>query len=142
MCRRTIAMLAACALALSASACGSTSSGATTPRPPAPVDLSVYISNSAVSVSPASVGAGPVAFTVTNQADQTESLQIVQGGAAAGQSLANTGPINPQATAQVTVNFAQPGTFTVSTADGGSIKPATIHVGKERSGSDNQLLQP
>ena len=58
MCRWTIGMLAVGALAVSA--CGSTSQGATTPRPPAPVNLTVYIDNSRVSVSPTSVGAGPV----------------------------------------------------------------------------------
>ena len=51
MCTRTtIGMLAVSALAVSA--CGATSKGATTPRPPAPVNLTVYIDNSRVSVSP------------------------------------------------------------------------------------------
>ncbi len=139
-------MLAASALGVSASACGSTSSGATTPRSPAPVNLTVYISNSKVSVSPASVGAGPVVFIITNQASQAESLQILPAGSAAGQPLANTGPINPQATAQVTVDFTTPGDYSVATADGegggGSINAATIHVGKPRTNSSGQLLQP
>ncbi len=59
-------MLACAALAVSA--CGSSATGATTPRPPAPVNLTVYIDNSRVSVSPSSVGAGPVEFIITNQA--------------------------------------------------------------------------
>jgi len=59
MCRWTIRMLALGALAVSG--CGGTSKGATTPRPPAPVNLTVYIDNSRVSVSPTTVGAGPVA---------------------------------------------------------------------------------
>jgi hypothetical protein len=129
--------------ALAVSACGSTSQGATTPRPPAPINLTVYIDNSRVSASPTVVGAGPVAFIITNQASQAESLAVQRSGNGAGQPLANTGPINPQATAQVTVNFTSPGRYSLSTdGNGGSIRPASIHIGKPRSSSDNQLLQP
>jgi hypothetical protein len=140
--RSTIGMVAISALALSA--CGSTSSGATTPRPPAPVNLTVYIDNSRVSVSPSTVGAGPAAFIITNQASQAESLAILPSG---GRALADTGPINPQATAQLTVNFTSQGDYSLSTAngDGGSDSPirgTSIHVGPPRSSSDNQLLQP
>ena len=125
-------MLAASALALTA--CGSTSSGAVTPRPPAPVNLTVYIDNGSVSVSPSSVGAGPVTFIITNQASQAESLSILRSSSSAGDPLASTGPINPQATAQVTVNFCSRGTYSLSTgaADAGtgsSIRPASIAVG-------------
>jgi hypothetical protein len=145
MCRRTIAMLAGTALAVSA--CGSSSPAATTPRPPSPVNLTVFIDNSRVSVSPTIVGAGPVEFIITNQASQAESLAILPSGASAGQPLANTGPINPQATAQVTVNFSSPGSYSLATGGGGpgsgsAIRAASIHVGAKRASSDNQLLQP
>ena len=138
-------MLALSAVAVSA--CGSTSSGATTPRPPAPVNLTVYVDNSRVSVSPRSVGAGPVAFIITNQANHAESLAVLRAGRDAGQPLANTGPINPQATAQVTVDFTSPGTYSLSTAGGDSgsgpsIRAALFHIGAPRASSDNQLLQP
>ena len=141
----TIAMLAGTALAVSA--CGSTARGVTTPRPPAPVNLTVFIDNSRVSVSPTTVGAGPVAFIITNQASQTESLAILPAGASAGQPLADTGPINPQGTAQLTVNFSSPGSYSVSTGGGdagsrSSIRATLIHIGHKRGNSDNQLLQP
>jgi hypothetical protein len=145
MCRRTIGILAVSALAVSA--CGSTSSGATTPRPPAPVNVTVYIDNSRVSISPNSVSAGPVVFIITNQASQAESLAILRSGSP-GRALANTeAPINPQATDQLTVNFSSQGNYSVSTGGGGagsgsSIQPASIHIGSPRSSSDNQLLQP
>ena len=151
--RTTIAMLA-CA-ALTVSACGSSATGATTPRPPAPVNVTVYIDNSRVSASPSSVGAGPVDFIITNQASRAESLTVLRSGAAAGQSLANTGPINPQATAQVTVNFTSPGRYSLSTNGGGggggagggaggaeAIRAASLRIGRPRPNSDNQLLQP
>ena len=139
-------MLAVSALALSA--CGSTSKGATAPRPPTPVNLAVYIDDSRVSVSPTTVGAGPVAFIITNQASQAESLAVVPSGSPAAQPLVNTGPINPQATAQVTVDFSSPGRYSLSTGggDGGgsgeAIRAASIRIGKARSSSDNQLMQP
>jgi hypothetical protein len=143
--RTTIGMLAVIALAVSA--CGATSKGATTPRPPPPVNLTVYIDNSRVSVSPSRVGAGPVAFIITNQAREAESLAILPARSAAGQALANTGPINPQATAQVTVNFNSPGLYTLSTNDqggdgGSSIRAAALRVGRPRPSGNNQLLQP
>jgi len=134
-------MLAVSALAVSG--CGATSKGATTPRPPAPINLTVYVDNSRVSVSPTTVGAGPVAFIITNQASQAESLSILPAGSSAGQPLADTGPINPQATAQVTVNFTSPGSYTVSAdGTGSSLRGATIHVGAARQSSANQVLQP
>ncbi len=145
MCRRTtIGMLAVSALAVSA--CGASSQGATTPRAPAPVNLTVYIDNSRVSVAPTIVGAGEITFIITNQASQAESLAVMRAGTAAGQPLANTGPINPQATAQVTVSFPSPGAYSLSTGgDGGggsTIRAASFTVGKARANSNDALLQP
>jgi hypothetical protein len=133
---------------LSVSGCGSAGTFANKPRPATPVDLTVYINNQRVSVSPASVGAGEVIFIVTNQADKAESLTIHRGG----QSLANTGPINPQSTQQVTVDFNRPGQYTMSTTGSGGtdaqasgrspIQPASLRIGAKRAGSSNALLQP
>jgi hypothetical protein len=132
--------------------CGSTGgSFANKPRPATPVNLTVYINSARVSVSPAAVGAGPVVFIVTNQDSKTESLTISP--ALAGSApLASTGPINPQATAEVTVDFQNPGDYTIDTSIGGSsqaaratpstIQPATLHVGTPRPSASNQLLQP
>jgi len=55
--------------ALVVSACGS--AGGQSPsasRPANPVNLTVYVNDSRVSVSPTRVGAGPITFIVTNQA--------------------------------------------------------------------------
>jgi hypothetical protein len=138
-------MLAGTALAVSA--CGSTSHGVTAPRPPAPVNLTVYIDNSRVSASPTMVGAGPIQFIITNQARQAQSLAILPSGASVGPPLANTGPINPQGTAQVIVDFSSPGSYSLSTGGGeatagSTIRAALIHIGPRRPSSDNQLLQP
>jgi hypothetical protein len=147
--KTTSLLLAACAAA--AAGCSSSGSFANKPAPPQPVNVTVYINDSKVSASPTKIGAGPVNFIVTNQASQSESLTIQPAGGA-GQALANTGPINPQATAQIQVNFSSKGDYTVATTAGGSsdaasatstpIQPVTIHVGAPRSGGSTQLLNP
>ena len=122
------------------------------PRPASPVNLTVYINDQRVSVSPSSIGAGPVVFIVTNQASNSESLTILPAGVSAAQPLADTGPISPQATAQVTVNFSSPGNFLVTSTSGAAtqasaalpagIQPALLHIGKPRPSASNQLLSP
>jgi hypothetical protein len=132
---------------LAVAGCGSTTHFVGHNRPPTPVDLTVYINDARVSVSPASVGAGPVIFYVTNQASRTESLMI-QPRSGSSQSLASTGPINPRSTAQVTVDFT-PGDYTVGTSaqtdalpGSRSIASATLRIGKLRANANNTLLQP
>jgi hypothetical protein len=138
--------------AFGATACGGGTHFANLPRPPSPVNLTVFIDNQRVSVSPTSVGAGPIVFIVTNQASSAESLSVLTAGAGASQSLASTGPISPQATAQVTVNLNTPGDYSVaitpsSSTEAGAatpsgIQPAVIHIGKPRASASNQLLSP
>ena len=107
----------------------------------------MFIDNSAVSVSPATVGAGPVEFIITNQAAQAESLAILRAGAAAGQPLANTGPINPQAHRPGDRQLLLPAATRSpppagAPAPASTIRAASIHIGAKRASSDNQLLQP
>lgn len=133
------------------SACGSSGTFANKPRPATPVNLTVYINDQRISLSPASVGAGEVVFIVTNQASRAVSLTIHPAGNSS-QSLASTGPINPQATGQVAVDLGQPGEYSVSTAavaatdaalaEQHSIQSASLYVGAPRPSSSNQLLQP
>jgi hypothetical protein len=143
---RTIGQLAFTALVVSA--CGS--AGGQSPsaaRPANPVNLTVYVNDSRVSVSPAHVGAGPITFIVTNQASRSEALAISMGGS----TLASTAPINPQGTTQVSVDF-KPGEYTIATGNRGgndaqlskqsSIRPASIHIGRQRASSSNSVLQP
>jgi plastocyanin len=124
--------------------CGSASTFADKPRPATTVNLTVYVNNQRVSVSPASVGAGAVQFIITNQAAHNESVEVQD---QAGSSIANTGPINPGATATVTVDF-HPGDYTLSTGATSTahqipgIVPATLHIGRARPNADNELLQP
>jgi hypothetical protein len=117
------------------------------PRPPTPVNLTVYISNQRVLVSPTFVGAGPVVFVVTNQSARTQTLSIHGGHAPIA-----TGPIVPQGTTQVQVNFRTPGLYVLaSTPVRGTqaaqalpspIRPAALRIGRPRPSADNQLLEP
>ncbi len=136
--------------ALMMSACGSTGGHAASQlRPPTPVNLTVYVSDSNISVSPSSVGAGPVVFIVTNQASHSESLAISKSGQ--NHPIASTAPINPQGTTQVSVNF-RPGEYTVATAAHGStdaslsapstIRSASIHIGAQRPHTGSALQEP
>ncbi len=145
--RATIGILALSAAV--AAGCGGGKHFANQPRPPIPVNLTVYINNSRTLVSPSSVGAGPVTFIITNQASTAESLTVQS--TAGGAALATTAPINPQATSEVQVNFT-PGTYTLATngsggtdasqASPGRIQPATLVVGPQRQNSNSALLQP
>lgn len=145
---RQLATVAAASLVVTACGGGGGRSAALV-RPPSPVYLSVYVNNSRVSVSPGSVGAGPVIFQVTNQSDRSQALAIA--GAASARTLATTAPISPQGTTQVDVNI-DPGQYTIGVAAQGRteaqrsqsspIRPASFHIGSSRPNSSNQLLQP
>jgi hypothetical protein len=147
--RTTCATLTVTALAVSG--CGGGSHFANKPRPASPINLTVYVNDSKVSVSPDSVGAGEIIFIVTNQASKTESLSIHPAGDP-GRSLASTGPINPQATAQVTVDLHDPGDYTIAAgkiggteaqaANPSPIHPGRLRIGQPRPSASNALLQP
>lgn len=148
MCFRKIGVLGVSMIAVAG--CGSIGGkAATVARTPTPVNLTVYVNDARVSVSPESVGAGPVVFIVTNQASRAEALSISRSGQSG--VLASTAPINPQGTTQVSVNF-RPGDYTIGTAPKGGtdaalsvsppIRSALIHIGHRRQSSSNQLLQP
>ena len=128
--------------------CGSAGgSAASRPAPPDPLGVSVLITDSRVVASPATFGAGPVLFTVTNQAHGSQSLRIVRrhGGA-----VADTAPLNPQGSTQVSVVFRR-GRYKLSAGPHGraapilqrsSIRPQTIVVGRRRASSGSTLLSP
>jgi hypothetical protein len=126
-------------------ACGSTAHFADKSQPATPVNLSVYVNDRQVSVSPASVGAGPVIFLVSNSAAKTELVTIRPAGG--GGSAASTGPINPGTSAQVQADLAS-GSYTVSTspagvaATGRAIKPARLNIGKPRPNGNNSVMRP
>ncbi len=148
--RTTLGMMLAFAVSLTVSACGGSKHFANLPRPAAPVNLTVFINDQRVSVSPSTVGAGPVVFIITNQASNAASLVVSSSGSSS--SLADTGPISPQGTAQLSVDLKSPGSYTVGIAANSSteaaaatptgIQSATVHVGSPRPNSSNEVGQP
>jgi hypothetical protein len=147
-------MLAVGAVAVGAAGCGgNTKTYANQAPPPVPINVTVYIDNARVSVSPNNVGAGPVTFLVANHSTSSESLQIQAANSGTGQSLATTGPINPQGTASVNVNLSKQGQYTVSVSSSGgteasnaspgsSIGAATLTIGPPRANSRGDLNLP
>jgi hypothetical protein len=128
--------------------CGS-SGGTAVSRvsPPNPLSVSVLITNSRVVASPARFGAGPVLFTVTNQASSARTLQIFRG---RGMRVADTAPLNPQGSTQVSV-IVDKGRYRLSAnareqtdAQLGApqTRPLTIVVGRTRPSAGSTLLTP
>jgi hypothetical protein len=134
--------------AIALTGCGS-SGGTAVSRvsPPNPLSVSVLITNSRVVASPARFGAGPVLFTVTNQASSSRTLQIFRG---RDMRVADTAPLNPQGSTQVSVVFGRgryqlsAGSRTRSGAQPGAARtaPLTIVVGRARRSSGSTLLTP
>ena len=109
----TFGTLAGCAVAVSA--CGSGGGTfANKPGPPTPVNLTVYINNAARLGLPR-LGRRRPGRLHRHQPGQPDRVADDPDAPGGTQALANTGPINPQATAQVTVDFQRPGDYTVAT---------------------------
>ena len=139
-------ILASAAVALAG--CGS-SGGTAVSRvsPPNPLSVSVLITNSRVVATPERFGAGPVLFTVTNQASSSRALRISRG---RGLQVADTAPLNPQGSTQVSVIFKR-GRYKLSAGsrertdaqlDAPQTRPLTIVVGRTRRSSGSTLLTP
>jgi hypothetical protein len=144
-----MAMLLAGALA--AGGCGGGGGGVTGMSPAPPLNLTVYINDSRVSLSPGSVGAGTVVLIVTNQAGSAKSLSLLPAGSPDAQPVASTAPISPQGTAQMKVGLSAPGDYSLTTAVNGpggappsatAVQAATLHIGPSRPSGSNDLLQP
>jgi hypothetical protein len=129
-------LTATATLALGLGACGGGTHFANRPRPAIPVDLTVYVNNSHVSISPARVGAGPVILYVTNQASGPETVAIRS---QTGSTLASSGAINRGQTAQISTNLRAQGSYSIAA---GKISPAHLQITKPRPNSDNALLEP
>ena len=141
--RRTpwTAAAASVALAFGAGGCGD-DEFANDPRIPTPLILSASITPTDVTVSPSTLGAGPIELIASNLTPRSQRLtltsQSLTGGADPLQQ--RTGPINPGDTASLTADLA-PGTYRLTTGSG-TIAPATIRVGPARPGAQDQLVQP
>jgi hypothetical protein len=142
--RRTAAHASlAVAAVLVVAACGSNSADyKNDPRPPSPIVITGYISDQRVSVSPRSLGAGPISLIVTNQTGTAQRVTLESAGpAGSGPGIKQvTAPISPRDTATLKVDV-KPGSYSVHVgAD--AIRAARLKVGPERKSAQNDLLQP
>jgi hypothetical protein len=140
--KRLVALtLSATALATLAVGCGSGKNYANNPRPAEPIVVAAAIAPGGISVSPPTFGAGLVQLVVTNLTNSSLQLEIVSRSGSAQQSvLQQTGPINPQDTAQVKLQLGT-GAYTIRVVPR-RVKDAVVKVGAPRPTSQNQLLQP
>jgi hypothetical protein len=123
--------------------CGSSSTYDNSPRPPAPINVTVSLTNERVQVSPAHVGAGPVVLLVSNQGSRSRDLTLEASDDGSGSCLdadRSSGPINPQGTARLPVELVQ-GECSVGVR-GEGLLPARLVVGRERASAQADLLQP
>ena len=109
-------------------------------RAPIRLELSGVIQDDEVTVSPAKIGAGPVAITISNQTDATHSITLE--GAS---TVDRAGPVQPGDTATIQKNL-EPGSYEVkagtSKAVTKEIRPAVLTIGKSRKNSNNDVLLP
>ena len=142
--RRTAALAPlAVAAGMAFGGCGSSSSDYNNePRPPGTIVLTGYIDDQRVSVSPRSLGAGPISLIVTNQTSTAQRVTLESAGpAGSGPGLKQvTAPISPRDTATLKADV-RPGRYTVHVG-GGAIRAAGLRVGAERASAQNDLLQP
>lgn len=106
-------------------------------RPPAPINVSAYVSSKAVSVSPNRFGAGPIVVIVTNQSQTSQEATFAD---QTGGTHQQTAPINPGETGQLKLDVRQ-GRYLLKVGSP-TIKPATVTVGGQRQSAQNQVLQP
>ena len=109
-------------------------------RAPIRLELSGVIQDDEVSVSPAKLGAGPVAITISNQTDKPHSITL-EGGS----TIDRAGPVQPGDTATIQKTL-QPGSYEVKAGSEKAvtreIRPAVLQISKERKNSNNDVLLP
>ncbi len=121
--------------------CGGGTSYANADRPPAPISVSIAVTDERVAVSPDRIGAGPVQLLIANESGRSQGVTLT---ASRGRSCvadgASSGPINPQDAARISLAVRE-GTCTISVADA-AIAPAKLVVGRQRASAQQDLLQP
>jgi hypothetical protein len=144
---RRLAFAAVALGALLVAGCGSTAplnfKGKSRPSPP--VDVSVYVNDRGISISPSSVGAGLVVFYVTNQATRAELITVFRTHHPDAVAV-NSGDLPANGTATVTADLRK-GHYDLTGSGfvGGNpapIAPAVLRIGPPRQAGDSALLQP
>src|SRR4051794_7976140 len=109
-------------------------------RAPIRLELSGVIQDDEVTVSPAKVGAGPVAITISNQTDTAHSIML-EGSS----TIDRAGPVQPGDTASSQKTLER-GSYEVKAGSEKAVKreirPAVLQIGKSRKNSNNDVLLP
>jgi hypothetical protein len=109
-------------------------------RAPIRLELSGVIQDDEVTVSPAKLGAGPVAITISNQTDQPHSITL-EGSS----TVDRAGPVQPGDTATIQKTL-EPGSYQLKAGSEKAVRkeiqPAVLTIGKKRKNSNNELLLP
>jgi hypothetical protein len=132
---RLITSVAALAVALGIGACGGGDDFVNDPRPAAPIALSALITDRGIRVSPATVGAGPATFTVSNQSSEPGALILE------GPTDAASAQIQPGGTAGLQTELVE-GEYTVASGEDSTVREGSLTVGAERPSAQNELLLP
>jgi hypothetical protein len=127
------------ALALALAGCGSGGDYTNKLRPPAPVIVSAFVSDKAVSISPSHLGAGPITLIVTNQSQRARTVTLVTPPSDDSDNR-QTGEIGPTNNATVQADVVR-GDYRVK-ASGGGIRPAVLTIRGKRPSSQGDLQQP
>jgi hypothetical protein len=122
--------------------CGGDTQYRNSDRPPTPITVTAYIGQDKVSISPSTIGGGPVRVLATNQTGRSQELTLeTSDDPGAGPGIRQqTGPINPGDTASIRADVEE-GTYEVHVAND-TIGPATLDVGGTRETSQQELLLP
>jgi hypothetical protein len=109
-------------------------------RAPVRLALTGVIKDDKVTVSPAKIGAGPVAITISNQTDSVRTVLLE------GESIREQqGPVQPGDTATIQKTL-EPGSYEVRAGSEKAVRkeiqPAVLEIGKKRKNSNNDLLLP
>ena len=110
------------------------------PRAPVTVELTGVIQDDELTISPAQLGAGPVAISISNQTDEAQTITLE-----GERTVKRVGPVPPGDVAELRKSL-EPGSYEVSAGSGKAvaqgIKPAKLEIGKARKDSNDELLLP
>ena len=139
---RATALIAALALGIAACGGDDEQERTNTPRPPTPINVTAAVDDTEVRVSPATFGAGPVVFIVSNQSSQPQRLTFETdelGGDTGGIRRA-TREIAPRSTGELKIDPPE-GSYRLI-ASSGDVNPASIEVSSRRKSAQGELLLP
>jgi len=138
--RGAFALASSALCILLVSGCGGEDDFENQPRPPVPRQLTGVITDNKVTISPSTLGAGPIVLTISNQTNNAHTLTLD-----GPEVEERVGPVNPLDTATIQKTL-KPGNYEVragsSRAVAKEIAPGTLIVGRSRPSSRDTLLLP